>query len=199
MDVAVDAGKIALVALNIDASVIRQSVDVAGLYVSGGAMGAFINHYYTNVQTIVNYSTNTTSLGAGEATRSVLPDLKLILGNAELPAVYTHTIEFRYSSGPELDDANVGILLGGPSQSLHRSQTPIGNYLRRLKARFGQAGAITATARKIATIFYTLVRRQVEFDDSLWQASEAERKQRCEGGLCVARGNRKLDSGPELG
>ena len=51
---------------------------------------------------------------------------------------------------------------------------PIGHYLRRLKARFGPAGAITATARKIATIFYTLVRRQVEFDDSLWQASEAE-------------------------
>jgi len=64
------------------------------------------------------------------------------------------------------------------AQSLHRSQTPIGNYLRRLKARLGLAGAITATARKIATIFYTLVRRQVEFDDSLWQASEAERQQR---------------------
>jgi transposase len=64
------------------------------------------------------------------------------------------------------------------AQSLHRSQTPIGDYLRRLKARFGPAGAITATARKIATIFYTLVSRQVEFDNSLWQASEAERQQR---------------------
>jgi hypothetical protein len=64
------------------------------------------------------------------------------------------------------------------AQSLHRSQTPIGNYLRRLKARFGPAGAITATARKIATIFYTLVRRPVEFASSRWQASAAERQQR---------------------
>ena len=64
------------------------------------------------------------------------------------------------------------------AQSLHRSQSPLGGYLRRLKAKLGPAGAITATARKIAIIFYTLVRRQVEFDSSLWQASEAERQQR---------------------
>jgi transposase len=64
------------------------------------------------------------------------------------------------------------------AQSLHRSQTPMGNYLRRLKAKFGPAGAITATARKIAILFYTLVSRQVEFDNSIWQASDAERQQR---------------------
>jgi hypothetical protein len=64
------------------------------------------------------------------------------------------------------------------AQSLHRSQTPMGNYLRRLKAKFGPAGAITATARKIAILFYTLVSRQVEFDNSIWQTSDAERQQR---------------------
>lgn len=64
------------------------------------------------------------------------------------------------------------------AQSLHRSQTLMGGYLRRLKAKLGPAGAITATARKIATVFYTLVSRQVEFDNSLWQASDVERQQR---------------------
>jgi transposase len=59
------------------------------------------------------------------------------------------------------------------AQSLHRSQTPMGGYLRRLKAKLGPAGAITATARKIAILFYTLVRRQVEFDNALWHATDA--------------------------
>lgn len=64
------------------------------------------------------------------------------------------------------------------AHSLHHTQTPMGGYLRRLKAKLGPAGAITATARKIATLFYTLVSRQVEFDDSLWQTSDTERLQR---------------------
>ena len=64
------------------------------------------------------------------------------------------------------------------AQSLHRSQTPMGHYLGRLKAKLGPAGAITATARKIAILFYTLVRQQVEFDNSIWQASDDERQRR---------------------
>jgi transposase len=64
------------------------------------------------------------------------------------------------------------------AQSLHRSHTLMGDYLRRLKAKLGPAGAITATARKIATLFCTLVSRQMEFDNSIWQATDAERHQR---------------------
>lgn len=84
--------------------------------ISGGGMGAFINHYYSNVQTIVTYSVITTSLGAGQTTKSVLPDLKLLMGNVELPAVYTHTIEFKHNGGPELDRATVGISIAGTRQ-----------------------------------------------------------------------------------
>jgi transposase len=69
------------------------------------------------------------------------------------------------------------------AQSLHRSPTPIGEYLRRLKAKLGPAGAITATARKIATLFYTLVTRQVEFDHTLWHANDAQRQQRIQARL----------------
>ena len=64
------------------------------------------------------------------------------------------------------------------AQSLHHSPTPMGTYLRRLKAKLGPAGAVTATARKIAILFHTLVRQQVEYDPSRWQATEAERQQR---------------------
>jgi transposase len=64
------------------------------------------------------------------------------------------------------------------AQSLHRSPTAMGGYLRRLKAKLGPAGATTATARKIATIFYTLVTRQIEFDHSVWDLSDRHRAQR---------------------
>jgi transposase len=62
--------------------------------------------------------------------------------------------------------------------SLHHSQTPLGDYLRRMKAKLGPAAATTATAHKIAVIFYTMVKRQVEYDDTLWAARNAQRQQR---------------------
>ena len=62
------------------------------------------------------------------------------------------------------------------ASSLHRSQSPLGDYLRRMKARLGPLGATMATAQKIATIFYTMVRDQVEYDHSIWAAQEEQRK-----------------------
>jgi hypothetical protein len=97
-------------------SLIKTVLMIVVPLISGGAMGAFINHYYSNVQTIVTYSVITTSLGAGQTTKSVLPDLKLLMGNVELPAVYTHTIEFKHSGGPELDRATVGVSVAGAHQ-----------------------------------------------------------------------------------
>ena len=66
------------------------------------------------------------------------------------------------------------------ASSLHRSPTPMGNYLRRMKAKLGPAAAITATAHKIAVIFYTMVKNQVEYDDSIWAKHDAEREKRFE-------------------
>ena len=66
---------------------------------------------------------------------------------------------------------------------LHHSHTPMGNYLRRMKAKLGPAAAITATAHKIAIIFYTLVRNQVEYDESIWAKRDAEREKRFEAKL----------------
>ena len=39
---------------------------------------------------------------------------------------------------------------------LHHSPTPLGNYLRRMKAKLGPKAATMATAHKIALIFYTM-------------------------------------------
>jgi len=44
------------------------------------------------------------------------------------------------------------------ASALHRSQTALGGYLRRLKARLGPAKAITAVAHKLAVIIYTMMK-----------------------------------------
>ena len=64
--------------------------------------------------------------------------------------------------------------------SLHRSPTPLGNYLRRMKSKLGPKAATTATAHKIAVIFYTMVTKQVEYDESIWVARDTQRQNRLE-------------------
>lgn len=49
--------------------------------------------------------------------------------------------------------------------SLHRSQSAIGSFLRRKKAQLGAPKAITATAHKIARIFYEMLRTRTEYKD----------------------------------
>lgn len=76
-----------------------------------------------------------------------------------------------------------GTLFRLAAHSLHRDQTPMGDYLRRMKAKLGPAAATTATAHKIAIIFYTMVNKQVEYDASLWAQRDAMREKRLEARL----------------
>lgn len=76
-----------------------------------------------------------------------------------------------------------GTLFRMAASSLYREQGPIGDYLRRMKAKLGPAGGTTATAHKIAVIFYTMVKNQVEYDASLWAKRDAMREKRLEARL----------------
>jgi transposase len=76
-----------------------------------------------------------------------------------------------------------GTLFRLAAHSLHRDQTPMGDYLRRMKAKLGPAAATTATAHKVAIIFYTMVKNQVEYDASLWARRDAMREKRIEARL----------------
>lgn len=49
--------------------------------------------------------------------------------------------------------------------SLHRSRSAIGAFLRRKKAQLGSPKAITATAHKIARIFYEMLKNRTEYKD----------------------------------
>ena len=66
--------------------------------------------------------------------------------------------------------------------SLSISLTPLGNYLRRMKTQ-GPKGATMATAHKIAVIFYTMIKNQVEYDETLWATRDAQREKRLEARL----------------
>lgn len=76
-----------------------------------------------------------------------------------------------------------GTLFRLAAHSLHRDQTPMGDYLRRMKAKLGPAAATTATAHKIAIIFYTMVKKQVEYDATLWVQRDLMREKRMEAKL----------------
>jgi hypothetical protein len=52
-----------------------------------------------------------------------------------------------------------------------------------MKTRLGPAAATTATAHKIAVIFYTMVKNQVEYDETIWATRDVKRQQRIEARL----------------
>ena len=52
-----------------------------------------------------------------------------------------------------------------------------------MKAKLGPKAATTATAHKLAVIFYTLVTKQIEYDESIWAAHEQENRKRMENKL----------------
>jgi hypothetical protein len=52
-----------------------------------------------------------------------------------------------------------------------------------MKAKLGPEAATMATAHKIAVIFYTMVKNQVEYDETLWATRDSQREKRFEAKL----------------
>jgi Transposase IS116/IS110/IS902 family./Transposase. len=50
------------------------------------------------------------------------------------------------------------------ANSLYKSQSPLGDYFRRLKAKVGAGKAVVATARKLAIIYYNMVANKEDFN-----------------------------------
>ncbi len=67
------------------------------------------------------------------------------------------------------------------AQSLHHSDSFLGAYYRRMRAKLGAPKAITATAHKLARIYYHLVTTKQAYDESVFaQQEEREAKRRVE-------------------
>lgn len=58
------------------------------------------------------------------------------------------------------------------TQGLHRSQTFLGDYFRRMKARLGTPKAMTAAAHKLARIVYHMITTHQEYDTTVFQELE---------------------------
>lgn len=64
------------------------------------------------------------------------------------------------------------------AQSLHRSQTALGAFFRRMKARLGAPKAITATARKLACLVYRMLKYGQSYVDQGQEAYERKYQER---------------------
>lgn len=69
------------------------------------------------------------------------------------------------SSRTKRSGSRAAALLRLAAVTVGRTDTALGAFYRRLSARIGKAKAVTATARKIAVLFYNAVRHGVEYVD----------------------------------
>ncbi len=64
------------------------------------------------------------------------------------------------------------------AQSLHRSQSYLGQYFRRIRIRLGTPAAITATAHKLARILYHLITTRQPYLESTFAETEERARNR---------------------
>jgi transposase len=59
---------------------------------------------------------------------------------------------------------NVGLIFRNCAMSIANSRSPLGDFYRRMRAKGGGIYAVCATAHKLATIVYTMVKTQTEYN-----------------------------------
>lgn len=77
---------------------------------------------------------------------------------------------------PTKNRAALALRMG--AQGLHHSQSFLGDYFRRMKARMGTPKAMTAAAHKLARIVYHMVTKQQEYDATVFQDQERRTQDR---------------------
>jgi transposase len=71
------------------------------------------------------------------------------------------------------------------AQSLQRSESALGEFYRRMRAKLGAPKAITAAAHKLARIVFRLLKTREAYDDSVFAKAEQKYRQRLENRLKV--------------
>jgi transposase len=72
----------------------------------------------------------------------------------------------------------VGEAFRAAANALWKAENPLGEYLRRKKAKRGSGQAIVATARKLASIYYQMVTKKIEFDPEKLKQNTSEELKR---------------------
>jgi transposase len=76
------------------------------------------------------------------------------------------------SSKTRKSTSRAGKALRLAAQTLHKSQSYLGAYFRRMRARLGGPQAITAAAHKLARIVYHLISTRTAYDESVFAKEE---------------------------
>jgi hypothetical protein len=75
------------------------------------------------------------------------------------------------------------IALRMAAHSLHHSQSFLGHFYRRMRAKLGAPKAITATAHKLVRIVYHMVTTGHAYDETICAQNELQNRQRLEARL----------------
>ena len=76
----------------------------------GGLAGALFTWYvHRPSPALVSYAITTTTTGADSVTKGLIPNLKLKVGDEDIPVLYTHVIELTVNQGDYVDSAEVAI------------------------------------------------------------------------------------------
>jgi len=79
---------------------------------------------------------------------------------------------------PRRSSSRAAALLRLAATTIGRSDTALGAFYRRLSSRIGKQKAVTATARKIAVLFYNALRFGTTYDDPRAAAYEERHRTR---------------------
>jgi transposase len=77
----------------------------------------------------------------------------------------------------------IAIALRMAAQSLQKSESALGEFYRRMRAKLGAPKAITAAAHKLARIVFHLINTREPYDDSVFAKAEQKYRQRTENRL----------------
>ena len=62
----------------------------------------------------------------------------------------------------------VGIIFRQAANTLKAAKNPLGDYFRHMRAKGGHLQAMVATGKKLASIFYCMVQRKVEYNEKVY-------------------------------
>jgi len=83
-------------------------------------------------------------------------------------------------SGTRRVKNRIALTLRLAAQSLQHSQSALGEFYRRMRAKLGAPKAITAAAHKLARIVYHLLTTRQSYDDSIFTKAEERYRRRAE-------------------
>lgn len=93
---------------------LTQTIAILAL-LTGGLGGAVFTWFMTHPgPTTLTYNAATSSAGPNAKVKSVVPNLKLQIGNEDIDSLYTHSIDFSAKSGPQAASVTLAITFPNP-------------------------------------------------------------------------------------